>query len=135
MMTSKTPWWTKLSKTKSISVAETERRSSNKRQKRTGKSKTPTQRLQALCIKYGISTRGNTEEIIHRLLDFIASTVVEYQENGAPECFAKSYTEAVCIECVLQEECERTFLDLRKIKGDKKAAFFKKRIREIRRNK
>lgn len=111
------PWWAKLESRKILTKAEQKRRSQKKKApQKKRKFKTPTQHLMFLCETYGLSTHGNTQEMIDRLLDFLALIVVEYTKAGASDCFGKHYRESLCQECVLQRECEIIFRDIQKIR-------------------
>lgn len=116
-MTDKLPWWAQLEKRRIVTKQEWERRYGGKvkKHRKRPKRKTPTQVLVSLCETYGISPRGNTEQIKTRLIYFIGCAIIDYQNSGAPHCFGQHYEEVACEACILQGECIGVVDDVLKV--------------------
>lgn len=122
------PWWANLEKRRIVSKKEWERRYKNKKPRKKPKGRTPTQRIRNLSVQLGLSTRGNTKELIHRILQFLMSIILQHKQKGQA-CFGQLYDEKLCETCVLGAECKVIYDDLNNLRKWEKQYLIDKRIR------
>ena len=120
----------KLSKDKIISKPEKERRKKRAKKTRgTYKTRTPRQKLQVLCHKYGLSEHGTVIDLRNRLFKEILAVEKAHMTKGAPVCFGLGYVKILCSECYFIEDCKSIIKDIKKANKAVKLAELKEKMR------
>jgi len=122
-----------MEKRRVVSEKEWQRRYGGKKHRRNPpKRMTPTQAVKSLCELHALSQRGNTEQLIYRILKYFALIISEWRKKGAPKCFGAGELGEVCHECVLYPECVDLFKDLKKVGRERRRYRLRKKLKRSR---